>query len=388
MHWGYIFRLASRNMWRHKLRSLLTVAGIAMAIISFGLLRTVVDSWYAGAELGSAARLITRNAASLAFPLPVSYAERLRRIPGVEKVTWANWFGGVYIDDKHFFPQFAVDAEHYFSVYDEFVLPTDQLTAFKADRRGAVVGEKTARKYGFKIGDEVALKGTIYPGNWRFTIRGIYHGKEKSVDTSQFLVHWDYINETVKSLVPSLADQVGVYVVQVKNAADVSSMSAAIDSTFKNSLSETRTETQKAFQLGFIAMVDTILLAIQTVAYVVILIIMAVMANTMAMAARERTREYATLRALGFGALFVNALIVGESLVMSALGAGIGILMTFPLANAFFSATRDLFLVFKVTPETLALQLGAALAIGIAASIAPTLSARKIRIVDGLRAIT
>jgi len=385
---AYIIRLARKNMWRHRLRTGLTIAGIAVAILSFGLLRTVVDSWYAGAELGSAGRLMTRSAASLSFSLPVTYAERIRRVPGVAAVTWANWFGGVYIDDKHFFAQFAVDADSYFSLYPEFLLPPDQLTAFQHDRRGAVVGRKLARKYGWRIGDQVPLQGTVYPGTWSFTIRGIYDGADQKVDAGQFLLHWNYVNDTIRAALPSLADQVGIFVVNIADPGQAATVSAAIDSSFHNSPAETRTETQKAFQLGFIAMVDTILLAIQTVAYVVVLIIMAVMANTMAMAARERTREYATLKALGFGDRFVALLILSESVVIALAGGLLGIGLTFPLARAFFSATHDLFLVFEVVPLTLALQAGSAILIGVCAALAPVLNSSRVRIVDGLRAVT
>lgn len=385
---SYVFRLASKNMWRHRLRTGLTIAGIAVAIVSFGLLRTVVDSWYAGAELSSSARLITRAEASLSFSLPVTYGERIRRVPGVKDVTWAIWFGGIYIDEKHFFPQFAVDAETYFDVYPEFVVPPEQLAAFKRDRRGVIVGRKTMLKNGWKIGDQVPLKGTIYPGTWSFTIRGVYQGADDKVDEGQFLLHWGYVNEKIKALLPSLADRVGVFVINIKDPGASAAVSAAIDSGFRNSLAETRTETQKAFQLGFIAMVDTILVAIQTVAYVVILIIMAVMANTMAMAARERMREYATLKALGFSDRFVSVLILGESLSMSLAGGLLGVALTFPLAEAFFSATRDLFLVFTVTPATLALQVASSLLIGICAALTPAWNSSRVRIVDGLRAVT
>ena len=363
MHIQYILRLATRNMWRQKFRSLMTLLGIAVAILSFGMLRTVVDSWYAGAELGSASRLITRNATSLTLPLPLSHAERIRRVPGVDSVTYANWFGGIYIDEKNFFPQFAVDADTYFKVYDEFVVDPKELSDFKLDRRGVIVGEKTARKFKWKVGDQVPLRGTVYPGNWSFVIRGIYKGKDSKVDTSQMIMHWTYVNEKTKAILPSLADRVGIYVTNLAPGATPSMMSSLIDAQFRNSVSETRTETQKAFQLGFIAMVDTILAAIQTVAYVVILIIMAVMANTMAMAARERTREYATLRSLGFSAGFINTLILGESLALSVFGAVAGILLSFPAARAFFSVTRDLFLVFDITSTTVMLQLGSALVI-------------------------
>lgn len=388
MLYGYVLKLARKNMLRHRLRTGLTLAGIAIAIVSFGLLRTVVDSWYAGAELGSAGRLITRSDASLSFPLPATYAERIRKVQGVRAVTYANWFGGIYIDEKNFFAQFAVDAASYFDLYPEFRLPPEQLSAFKRDRRGAVVGRKLAARYGWKLGDQVPLRGTIYPGNWSFTIRGIYEGADDKTDETQFLMHWHYVNESIKNLLPSLADRVGIYIVDVRDPSQAAVVSVAIDSTFRNSLNETRTETQKAFQLGFIAMVDTILLAIQTVAYVVVLIIMAVMANTMAMAARERMREYATLKALGFSDGFVSALIVAESMSLSLAGGLLGILLTFPAANSFYSATRDLFVVFQVEPETIALQFGSAVVIGIAASIAPAFNSARIRIVDGLRAVT
>jgi putative ABC transport system permease protein len=384
----YVVRLARKNMWRHRLRTGLTIAGIAVAIVAFGLLRTVVDSWYAGAELSSAGRLMTRNAASLSFSLPVTYAERIRRVPGVAGVTWVNWFGGTYIDDKHFFAQFAVDPASYFTLYPEFVVPPEQLAAFQHDRRGAIAGRQLALENGWKIGDQVPLKGTVYPGTWTFTIDGIYSGADDKVDERQFMLHWEYVNDTIKSALPSLADQAGLFVVNVSNPSAAASVSAAIDSSFRNSLAETRTETQKAFQLGFIAMVDTILLAIQTVAYVVVLIMMAVMANTMAMAARERTREYATLKALGFGGGFVSLLILAESLVISVGGGALGILLTFPVAKAFFSATHKLFLVFDVVPLTILMQFVSALLIGLFASIAPVLSSSRLRIVDGLRAVT
>jgi len=234
----------------------------------------------------------------------------------------------------------------------------------------------------------VPLQGTVYPGIWSFTIRGIYQGRDDKVDTGQFLMHWAYVNERVKSILPSLADQVGIIVVDIRHPADAAVMSVAIDSLFKNSLTETRTETQKAFQLGFISMVDTILLAIQTVAYAVILIIMAVMANTMAMSARERTREYATLKSLGFSNGFVSSLILVESLTMALLGGILGVALTYPLADAFFAATRDLFVVFEIMPLTIALQLLAAIVIGLAAALAPAINSARVSIVDGLRAVT
>lgn len=389
MRWAlYVLRLARKNLWRHKLRTSLTVAGIAIAILSFGLLRTVVDSWYAGAELGSASRLIVRNDASLTFQLPLAYAERIRRTDGVAGVTWANWFGGRYRDAKQFFPQFAVDADSYFTLYPEFVVPPEQLADFKRDLRGAIVGRQLADEYGWKLGDVVPIQGTIYPGIWSFTVRGIYTAGDESADEKQFLFQWKFLNQKVKDSAPGLADQAGIFIVDAASAGEAAEVAVAIDAGFKNSLSETRTETQKAYQLGFIAMVDTILVAIQAVAFVVVLIIMAVMANTMAMNARERTSEYATLKALGFHDGFIFQLIFAESLTLAALGGALGIAATFPVADAFFTALEGMFKVFAVTETTLLMQVGAALLVGVVAGLFPAISSSRIKIVDGLRAAT
>jgi putative ABC transport system permease protein len=381
----FILRLARKNLWRHKLRTSLTLAGIAVAILSFGLLRTVVDSWYAGAELGSASRLIVRNDASLTFTLPLAYAERVRRVDGVAGATWANWFGGRYQDGKEFFPQFAVDSASYFERYPEFAVPPAQLTEFKRDQAGAIVGAKLAREHGWKLGDVVPIQGTIYPGVWRFTVRGIYTAREVA-DERQFLFHWAFLNERVKAAAPALADQIGILIVDAASPSEASKVAAAIDAGFKNSLNETRTETQKAYQLGFIAMVDTILVAIQAVAFVVVFIIMAVMANTMAMNARERTAEYATLKALGFKDGFVFRLILAESMTIAAAGGALGVALTYPVADAFFHATDGMFRVFVVTDATLALQTGAAALVGLVAAAFPALTSSRVKIVDGLRA--
>ncbi|MFT3930915.1 MAG: FtsX-like permease family protein [Spongiibacteraceae bacterium] len=384
---SYIARLVIKNMWRHRLRTTLTVLGITVAIVSFGLLRTIVDSWYASAASSSAARLITRNAISLTFPLPIAYANKIRQVTGVERVTWANWFGGIYINEHNFFSQFAVYGDTYFDINSEFVLSDAEKKDFLHDRGGCVVGKKTADRFGWKIGDQIPLRGTIYPGTWNFVVRGIYTGIDDKTDTSLMLFHWDYLNERIKAIAPSRADSTALFMVQLADGKQAAKISAAIDSQFKNSLAETRTETQKAFQLGFVAMVDTILIAIQSVAFVVIVIIMAVVANTMTMTARERTPEYATLKALGFPVQFVIALIVGESISIAITGGLLGMIATFPVAHIFMAATAATFPEFEIRASTLIQQFAAALVVGLLASIAPAWSSARIRIVDGLRAV-
>ena len=384
---GSFFRLIFRNAWRHRLRSGLTVLGMVVAILAFGLLGTVVDAWYAGAEGAAANRLITRSSISLVFPLPLTYKDNIRAVDGVRDLSWANWFGGIYKEPKNFFPQFAVDGESYFRIYPEFIVDERQMRDFLRDRKGCIVGRKLADTHGFKVGDTLTLKGTIYAGNWDFVIRGIYDGASKSTDRSQMFFHWAYLNETVKARLPGRADNVGVFIVEVDSADRVATVSRSIDREFVNSRAETLTETEKAFALGFVAMTEAIVVAIRIVSYLVIFIIMAVMANTMSMTARERTAEYATLKALGFSPGFVAALICGESLMLALVGGLVGILLTFPVAAAFAAKMGTLFPVFNVSQSTVLLQVGCALAVGIVAALLPMRRVARLSIVDGLRAV-
>ncbi|MES2148798.1 MAG: ABC transporter permease [Pseudomonadota bacterium] len=383
----YALKLIVRNALRHKLRTALTVVGLVVATLAFGLLQTVVNAWYAGAEAASNTTLITRNATSLVFSLPLAYAGKIRAVEGVSQVAYANWFGGIYQDPKNFFPQFAVSGQSYLDIYRDFVLPEAERIAFLRDRKGCIVGRKLAQQYNFKVGDIIPIRGTIFPGQWEFVVRGIYDGRQSNTVTTQLFFHWDYLNETLLKTVPRRANQIGVYVVQIKRAEDAAAISRAIDATFRNSLAETLTETEKAFQLGFVSMSEAIVAAIRLVSFVVILIIMAVMANTMAMSARERLSEYATLKALGFGFGFLATLIVGESVLLALSGAAIGIALLYPVAAAFAAQMGTLFPVFEVAPLTVLMQLACALAVGLLAAVAPALRARQVNIVDGLRAV-
>ncbi|HZV47825.1 MAG TPA: ABC transporter permease [Thermodesulfovibrionales bacterium] len=383
----HVLRLIFKNSFRHKLRTFLTILGVSIAILAFGLLRTVISAWYAGVEASSASRLVTRNAISLIFPLPLSYKEKIRQIEGVKSVSYGTWFGGIYIDEKHFFANYAMEPEHYLAIYPELIIPPDQRTAFYRDRKSAVAGRKLADRYGWKIGDTVTLRGTIFPGNWEFIIRGIYQGRDQNIDETAFFFHWEYLNETMKKTAPGRADQVGWYMVEVRNPNLAADVSVRIDKMFKNSLAETLTETEKAFNLGFISMTEAIIIAIQLVSYVIILIIMAVVANTMAMTARERIGEYAVFKTLGFGGFHIAGLIFGESLFITMTGATIGILLTFPAAKIFAQQLSAYFPIFNVEHETLYLDIAAACLIGVSAAVFPTWRAVRIRIADGLRRI-
>jgi putative ABC transport system permease protein len=382
----FLFKLLLKNAFRHKLRTLLTMVGLIVAISAFGLLRTIVDAWYAGVEGTSSTRLITRSAISLGYPLPVYYAERIKKIEGVTGVTWVNWFGGVYIDRRNFFARMAVDGASYFPIFPEFILAEDQKAAFMADRQGVILGRKTAQRFGLQVGDTIPLSGTIYPGNWTFNIRGIYTVKDARSDETLMLMHWSLLDESVrKRLGSNAANQVGLLMVNIKDPGKASAISQEIDKQFKNSVAETRTETEKAFQLGVVSMSKAILMAIRAVSFVVVLIIMAVMANTMTMTARERLAEYATLKALGFSPAFVVKLLFGESMLISLIGGLIGIGMTFPLAAGFLIQTNNMFKTFEISHTTMLFQCLAALIVGVIAAIWPAWKMSRIDIVQGLR---
>jgi len=380
-------RLLFRNAFRHRLRTGLTILGIAIAILAFGMLRTMVGAWYAGVEASSAGRLVTRNAISLIFPLPISYKDKIRQVSGVKIVSYGNWFGGLYIDEKNFFANFAVEPRSYLQLYPEFILSPEEEASFLRDRKGFIAGQKLVDKYGWKMGTTVTLKGTIFPGNWDFVLRGIYHGKDKTVDEMQFMFHWDYLNETMKKTVPRRADQVGFYMIGVTHPDLAADVAVSIDRLFKNSLAETLTETEKAFALTFISMTEAIVTAIRVVSIVVIFIILAVLANTMVMTTRERIGEYAVLKTLGFGGWHIAAMIFGESLVITTIGCALGIAGTFPAAKIFGESLVLYFPIFYVESKTLILDIIAATAVGLIAAIIPTHRAIMIRIADGLRRI-
>ena len=271
-------------------------------------------------------------------------------------------------------------------MYPEFLIKPEELLAFKRDRQGAVVGRKLADQFGWKVGDVIPLRGTIFPGNWQFTIRAIFDGKEETTVTRQFYFQWKAINEYLIKRYPRRADQIGVFNIEVSDPGRIADIAKTIDNEFKNSLAETLTETEKSFQLGFVAQSEAIVVAIRVVSFVVILIIMAVVANTIAMTARERLAEYATLKALGFSPGFVAALVFGEALVLALIGAGLGILLTFPVAHGFAASPAGAaFAVFKVSEQTVLLQLCSALVVGVVASLIPAWRSANIKIVDGLR---
>lgn len=385
-----VFKIVFKNVLRHKLRTMLTIVGIMIAVTAFGFLRTVVTAWNAGVSASATNRMIAHHSVSIIFTLPISYREQLLKIPGVSAVSYANWFGGAYKDPKefkNFFPRIAIDPETFFALYPEFELPGAEREAFIKERNACVVGKKIADEHGFKIGDIINVEGDIYPGAWDFVVRGIYKGRDATVDETQMLFQWKYLDERVSQQQPGRTGQVGWYVLSVKDPKDLAPVSKTVDDMYFNSRASTKTETEKEWQQSFVSMSSAILTSLTVISYVIIGIILLVLSNTIIMATRERIREYAVLKTLGFSTTHVVGLIGGESMLIAMLGGSLGLLLTFPMAEVFAKAFPTWFPIVVVEPLTIIMAFGAALLAGFIAAFFPTMKIARMNIVDGLRTI-
>jgi len=381
-----LIRLLLRNALRHKLRTVLTVIGVAVAVMAFALLQTVVTAWHAGVEASAANRLIIRHAVSFVFPLPLSYRDRIAQIAGVNKVTYAVWFSGVYIDKNQFFARLAVDSDSFFDVYPEFVIDPNQFEAFKRERNACIIGVDIANRYHLKIGDIMPMEGDVYPGQWEFVVRGIYYPRDQTTDPSSMMFHYRYVDERVRQEFPDRAGQVGWYIVRIDDPANSAQISEDIDNLFLNSRAETKTETERAFQQSFLSAASAVITAMNIMSFVIIGIILLVLGNTMVMSARERTHEFAVLKALGFSGGQLFLLLGGESMILSIAGSALGLALTLPAVIGFQSALpKGWFPVFYIKPETIVIGCIAGLVLGFLASLIPLRRVLTTRIVEGLR---
>jgi len=384
-----LLRLVFKNLSRHRLRTALTMLGIATAVMAFGLIRTIVGAWNAGVTGASANRMITRHRVSLIFPLPLPYRQDIAKVPGVTDVSWGNWFGGVYGDPndfKNFWARFAVDST-YFDLYPEFQIPPDQLAAFKKERDACIIGRKLAQQHGFKLGDVITMEGDIFPGRWQWVVRGIYTGRDPSTDETQMFFQYDYLYEQVKAREPGRPVDAGWYVLRVGSPDAMARVAATVDTMFVNSRAPTKTESEREFQQSFVQMSSAIITSLQVISVVIIGIILLVLANTIVMSVRERTREYAVLKTLGFSGRHLVALVFGEALVISLTGGVVGLFLTFPIVQGFAKALPTFFPVINVAPLTVALGIGAALLAGLAAAAVPANRVVRMPIVVGLRTV-
>jgi putative ABC transport system permease protein len=369
------------NLGRKRLRTLLTIGSFAVAIFLFGLLATIRAAFSQGIDAAGADRLMVINRASIIQPLPLAYADRLARVPGVTAVSYASWFGGVYQDERNFFPQFAVHAETWRQLYPEFVIPEDQWQAFLADRAGCVVGRATAERFNWVVGQRIPIKGAIFPGEWQFNLRGIYTGKRPTDDLTQFWFRADYLQEAGPEYIKGY---IGWYVVRIGTPDQAAAVTQAIDARFANSAFETRAQSEKALAAGFVKQMGNIELLMLSIGGVVFFTLLLVTGNTMAGAVRERTGELAVLKALGYSDGFVVALVLIESCLIALAGGLLG-LAGAKLLTLGGDPTGGLLAVFYLPTGAVLVGLALALAVGVAAALQPAASARRLQVVEALR---
>lgn len=372
--------LLRANLGRHKRRTLLTVTSVALALFLFASLRTVITTLRAASEFGSARRLVSTNASGLIFPLPVAYANRLQTVPGVEKVTWANWFGGQYGDGKRFFANFAVDARTYLDLYPEMSVPADQREAFLQDRSGALIGSRLIDLFGWKVGQNVTLRGTIFPGDWTFTIRGVYTPTDPVINDDAMMFHWEYLDERT-----GRGGLAGWYIMQIDRPENGPQIAKAIDDLFRNSSAPTKTGTEQAFNASFATMWGNVGLLMNTIGMAVVFAILLVAANAMMMSARERTRELAVLKTIGFSDRRLFGLVMLEAGIITISGAVIGLGAAKILYRATNFNAAGFLPGFDVTVPTLALGGAIALLLMLASGIVPALRAARLPVVAALR---
>lgn len=381
------FPMLRANLLRSKKRTFLTIASVAMALFLFASLRTVVTTLANNSQFGSARRLVVTNRTGFVIPLPVSYANRIAALPGVTSVTWANWFGGQYGDGKQFFATFAISAETYLAMYPEMTVPPDQKAAFLQDRSGVLVGRRLLDLFGWKVGQSITLRGTIFPGDWKFTIRGIYTPTDKSIDDRSMMFHWEYLDEYMKSQGNGRSGLAGWYIVQIANLDDAPRLGKAIDDMFLSSPDPTKTGTEKAFNASFANMWGNVSLLMNTIGMAVVFAILLVTANAMMMSARERTREVAVLKTIGFSDGRLFGLVLSEAGLISLIGAGLGL----GAAKFLYAGGRinpgGFLPGFDVTGATMLLGGGIALALMLASGFVPAWRAARLPVIQALRSV-
>ena len=374
------------NLFRKKVRLILTLGSFAVALFLFAFLAVVKNAFNFGAQVANASRLVTINRVSIIQTIPLSYSDKIARIPGVQGVTHDNWFGGVYQDEKNFFPQFVIDPASQRQVFSELIVPDDQWNAFLKDRQGAIAGASTAKRFGWKVGDRIPIKSTIYGGDgaWEFNLDGIYHGKTAQDDETQFWFQWDYFEERVPQ---SFKGQVGWYTVKLDSPDDAVRVAKAIDAEFANSPYETKTDTESAFAASWVKQFGNIELLILVIGSVVFFTLLLVTGNTMAISVRERTGELAILKAIGFKDGSILFFVLAESLAIALFGGILGLglaMLAIPVLGSALSGMLPNLILSKVM---LAGGIGFALLVGAASGLLPGIGAMRLRVVDALRRI-
>ena len=377
-------RFVTKNAFRNKRRSLLTVASIGVSLLLLTFMITLWQGFYIDKGSADSTRpLVTRHRVSLTFSLPSFYREKIRALPGVVAIVPLSWFGGLYKDNKpeNFFAQFGTDPDEFPKVYPELEIPPDQLAAWQRDRAGVIVSDELVQKFGWKLGDRIVLQGTIYPVNLELTIRGIFHSP-----TTNKTVYFN--SKYVEEAVAFFKGQAGTFSIMAASPDDVSKISSAVDDMFRNSPQPTKTESEKAFGLTFVNMLGNVKAFILSICLAVVFTTLLVSANTMAMSIRERTREVAVLKTLGFERRTILGLFVGEAVSLSLAGGLFGCAFAWLLLTVMKQSPMGFFLSqMKITVGTLGVALAAAALVGFFSSLVPSYHAARVEIVEGLRHI-
>lgn len=370
-----------KNLLRNKRRTVLTVFSSAISVFLIGALLSVYALLYAKEVTeDSAQRLVTRHKVSLTQALPYYYGARIRSVDGVANLVPMNWFGGTYIDQRpeNFFARFAVDPEEVFNIFTEFRVPPEQLEAFQRDRQGIAIGKTLAERVGLSLGQRITIKGDIYPFDPELTVRAIFEGP----DDLQSFFHFKYLEESVDD---DFGSQVGVFTVRLRSAEDAPRVAAAIDEMFRNAPEPTKTETEAAFQLGFITQMGNVKLFLLSIAAAIVFTMLMVSANTVAMSVRERTREIGVLRTLGFRRRSVMGLVLGEAVAIALLGGALGVALTVTVTTALEGMAVQWFTGFTLPAWGIGVCFGMALVVGLGSSALPALVAARTHTCDALR---
>jgi putative ABC transport system permease protein len=373
------------HLKRKKLRTSLTLLSIVVAFILYGYLSAVSRALDQGISVAGADRLFVRHRVAIVQPLPISYLKRMERIPGVASVIHATWFGGVYQEPRNFFGQMAVDPAGYLAMYPEIVLAPDAVERWLTTRTGAIVGRRTAERFGWKVGDRIPLQATVWQrkdGNaaWEFDLVGIYDGKEESTDTTNFFFRYDYFDEA-RAFAQGF---VGWYVARVEDPRQAEDVAALIDEEFANSPWETKAETEGAFLRGWarqVGDITTIMLAILSAVFFTILL---VTGNTMAQAVRERTVEIGVLKAIGLNNVQMLCLVLAESLMLALIGGVLGLGVAYWLISK-GDPTGGALPMFRFPLQDVALGFGLVGALGFASGFLPAWQAMRLQIAEALR---
>jgi putative ABC transport system permease protein len=379
-------RLIFANLFRKKIRLILTVGSFAIALLLFTFLAVVNSAFNRGIDIAGADRLVIVNRIGLIQTMPISYGDQVRAIPGVKYVTQDHWFGGVYQEEKNFFPQFAIDVENHRKVYPEFIVPDDQWNNFVKDQQGAIAGANTAKRFGWKVGDRIPIKNALYGASktWEFNLDGIYHTEKPDGDQSQFWFQWKNFDENVPAAVKSTA---GWYILKLDSADDAVRVAKTIDTKFANSSAETKTETESAFAAGFAKQFGNIEFLILSIGSVVFFTLLLVTGNTMAISVRERIGELAVLKAIGVTNGTVLFLVLGEASLIALFGGLMGLALAWLAVPVLSVALTGLLPPLLLSKTMLSAGLLFAVFVGVVSGLLPGIGAMRMRVVNALRRV-